>query len=244
MAKARKLGHSSLQDFVRKVKTQIDAEIMRGWAEISSLTEQHPYWFNRDPQAVDMQARRRAALATLLSRPNEVAKLSGAEAWRGLHMQVTALFKVLEVGRCYFLHRGTVEAYFGGPRAGKSDGKPAAAASEAETFPERQPDELTRQYADLYRCLRDASRARVARIGEPAMVKANLSQEAHLRGRLRTLRDSGRLLRSGIRPAIPVLFPKCVHHSQPRHTCAIIGQESTSCSIGPLAALWNGIPAA
>jgi hypothetical protein len=169
-AQARKQGHSSIQDFVQKVKTQIDAEIMRGWAEISNLAEQHAYWTNRDPQADDVQARRRAVLATLLSHTDETAKLS--EAWKGLQMQVTALFEVLEVGRCFFLHQGTIEDYFSVPRAGKSDGKPAVAASEAETFLERQPDELTRQYADLYRCLRDASRARV--VDEAASLRAIL----------------------------------------------------------------------
>jgi len=171
-AQARKQGHSSLQDFVRKVKTQIDAELVKGWDEISNLAEQHAYWFNRDTQADEMQARRRAALATLLSHPDEVAKLPGSEAWRGLHMQVTALFGVLEVGRCFFLHRGTIEGYFSVLRAGESNRKPAVAASEAETFLERQPDELKLQYADVYRCLRDASRARV--VDEAAFLRAIL----------------------------------------------------------------------
>jgi hypothetical protein len=171
-AQARKQGHSSLRECVQKVKTQIDVELTSKWTEIFSLAEQHPYWLNRDPQADSTQAQRRAALATLFSRADDVAKTSGAEAWQGLRIQVTSLFDLLEVGRCFFLRRGTIENYFGVPRNAKSDQKPAVAASEADTFLESQPDELTCRYADLYRCLQSASRATV--VDEVAFLRAVL----------------------------------------------------------------------
>lgn len=154
-----KLGFGAVTDFDRAVKSDLQKFINDEWSLILPSAEKHHYWrFRKDESPEDeLKAKRRAALAVLLSNlnvfPNGHPK---AQDWRILAQRFNALLQALTEAGCVILRKGTIEDYFASePPAGS--GKPESAAVEADDLDRLTMAEFSARYTDVITAIRLAA---------------------------------------------------------------------------------------
>jgi OLD-like protein/putative AbiEii toxin of type IV toxin-antitoxin system len=154
----QKQGHKSLRDFARTVHTDFASSIEKHWDDISEHASLHSYWTKRDPDKDETIARRRAAMAVILSDTEEnISTWPNGEVWLRLRLTISALLDFLETTGCFILRKGTIESYYQDASALTISDKPLAAAQEAKSLIEKDSAFIERSYEDILRALRFAS---------------------------------------------------------------------------------------
>ena len=114
----------------RSVRSDFSQLVDGYWSDVEPLASDHAYL--KDPKDLGV-ARRRAALAAMLSAPeNELHDRCGAR-WLSLRNRWDALLAVLASAGCFFLRRGTIEDYYFG--VGDNVRKTERALAEARPTP-------------------------------------------------------------------------------------------------------------
>jgi len=150
---AEDAGHASLSDLARAVHSTFTQLVEKRWDDIEALVVGHPYWVNRDPDDDETKAKRRAALAILLTQPEE--NLPTHEEWRGIRRRYIALLQFLEGVGCFILRRGTIEDYY--LSATTASEKPRRAVEETLNLASEEHSRIEERYDVLLRALRRAS---------------------------------------------------------------------------------------
>ncbi|MDQ2832610.1 MAG: AAA family ATPase [Acidobacteriota bacterium] len=167
---AQRHMHQDVVSLARGVYQSFADLVTNYWGEIASLAEQHSYWINRDPNATDdTSAKRRAALAVLLTSPEST--LPTQHDWRGIRIRFQALLDFLEQVGCFILPRGTIENYYLCSNLTATE-KPSKAAEETVYLATASRQDIEDRYDVVIRALRFASDAPV--IDEAAEVQSVL----------------------------------------------------------------------
>lgn len=144
--------------------------VANSWSDIAPLAEQHPYWTGRDPDAADdMKPKRRAALAVLLTCPENAVPTQ--HDWTASRAMFHALLDFLERVGCFILRRGTIEDYYLRPDFAATE-NPSKAAEETVYLATADRRDIGRRYDVVIRALRFASDAPM--IDEASEVKSVL----------------------------------------------------------------------
>src|SRR5262249_29364341 len=117
------------------------------WSEIESYAVNHNYY----RYASDGQARRRAAMATILTLPLDVRKKLSVD-WNKIFDRLTALLEFLDEQGFFVLRRGTIEDYYRDAKV-SPDKKITEAIKEANYLLEQSQEFIESHYADLLRVL-------------------------------------------------------------------------------------------
>jgi hypothetical protein len=154
----RRLGHASLQEWVRAVKGELMRAVEAHYRDLATSAEEHPYWTKRDRTKDESIARHRAATAVLLQATDVAVQelTNGATIWAPLRTRLVALLDTLEIGGCFVLRRGDLESYTLDPA--RVEGlKPEGAVVEAALIAERPLDEVRGVFADVVRAIEFAA---------------------------------------------------------------------------------------
>ncbi len=144
--------------------------VTNSWTDIASLAEQHPYWTDRDLSASDdTTAKRRAALAVLLSCPETSIPIQ--HDWAGVRTMFHALLSFLEGVGCFILRRGAIEDHYLCSHITATE-KPSKAAEETVYLATARKSDIEDRYDVVIRALRFASHSPV--IDEAAEVRSVL----------------------------------------------------------------------
>lgn len=149
-------GHPSLFEAVRSAYDRFANAVTVYWDELEPLASTHPYWLRR---RTEDQAKRRAALAVLLTAPRPaLLALPHGDLWERLQRRLTALFDLLEAVGCFIIRRGTIESYYLTltPESQYPD-KITAALFEADSWASHDRDVVLATYDDVVRALRYAA---------------------------------------------------------------------------------------
>lgn len=211
---AQEAGHSNIQQFLREVRNDTCDLIDENWEQIASYAEKHSYWVNRETDAgTEIQAKRRAALAVLLSSSmDEVIGRGWNENWQSIYRRTNSLFVLLEKAGCFFLRRGAIESYYQFSDPGAAAGKPSAAAAETEHFAEQPSMVLTQKYGDIVRALEFAA-------NKPVINEADAVTELAL---------------SVLAPALAKLSPTTTDNELKTMASNILGERASLFSISKL----------
>ncbi len=157
---AARAGHASLLKMDGQIRTDFAQVVTDNWADLEPLATQRHYQSAAEGKGNVEKAKRRAALAAVLSSDEgKLRALTHGQDLVGLRDRFYALLGALEAAGCFLLRRGTIEDYYQAPVAQGSAGKPEAAANEAATFPEVEEANLTDRYKDVLRAIRCAAPA-------------------------------------------------------------------------------------
>ena len=167
VAIANAIGHSSLIDLDRKLRSDLAELITANAAAIDRVVGAYPYW--SDKQDPDVK-RRRCAIAQLLTDPTAFAGELGAKM-TALATRYGVLLDGLKQLGCFILHRGAIENYYADASSGA--GKPARASSEANRLTALTSAQLTTDYPELVCALRYAAPGR--NIDESVLLRAKLA---------------------------------------------------------------------
>lgn len=120
------------------------------------LARGHRYLAPPEETKISLEvARRRAALATLLSQEPEV--FQRLPLWSLLRNRFDALLEVLEAGGCFILRRGTIEDCYANPSPPGAFGKREAADEEAASLIGADEADVRQRYADALRAIENAA---------------------------------------------------------------------------------------
>lgn len=155
---ANNLGAARLLDLDRALRAELADRADRSWGEIETLAAAHPYWRTREPSISEVNAKRRAVLATLLTTPDEqLTDITNGEAWVALKVRFVALLEALEKSGCFVLRRGTIENYYSPFASMDLRAKPQAAAAEVACWTDGSLPALQARYADVVRAMHCAA---------------------------------------------------------------------------------------
>jgi len=175
-------GFGSGSELAKSVYGDFCTCVERHWDEIAVSASVHPYYRNGD-SSDEGRRRRRAALAWLLSEPEEhVANLNGA--WAAIRARLDVLTTTLAELGCYILRRGTIEEYYISNGNPPTPSKLGLAVNEALYIQGADTKTLMNSYADVINCLRFASAAKVINEGE-ALLDLLLACIAPLQARMK-----------------------------------------------------------
>jgi len=173
-AAVEKLGVGSLAQLDSGVRNDFSKLVDESWDEISELAVQHKYYaLARESESDEKQARRRSALAVLLT--EDGARLAGAirfAEWMSIKTRYEALLDVLDKAGCIVLRRGTIEDYYL-DKVSELQDKPASAAREAESFVTSSKNDLRARYRDVVSAISTA--APIKNISENDLLREQLS---------------------------------------------------------------------
>ncbi len=157
-ARVAQAGHRDVMAMDQQLRGDFAEAVSHHWIELEPMAAEHRYLGAVEAEIADDQARRRGALAVLLSEERGKLKcIPHNDIWTTLRDRFDALLNALEAGGCFILRRGTIEDYYSDKGSSFSAGKPEAAAFEAASFAERDLAELCRSYDDVIRALRCAA---------------------------------------------------------------------------------------
>jgi hypothetical protein len=155
---AEERGFASLAGIDSALRNDLAQIVTECWSEIASLVEASIYLAGIGTGAPSEQTMRRAALSVILVQSDEtLSALPNGSRWCALKARFNALLAVLEAGGCFFLQRGTIEAYYGPPAPAPDVDKPRAAVDEAATFASSDEQGLRLKYEDVWRAIERAA---------------------------------------------------------------------------------------
>ncbi len=167
VAIANNIGHPSLVDLDRQLRSELTMLIATNCAAIDAAIAAYPYWSdNHNPDV----KRLRCTMALLLTQPSAFTGDLGAKM-ATLATRYGVLLSGLEQLGCFFLRRGAIENYFAGTSSGAS--KLAGATAEAERLAALPAAQLTKEYPELVRALRYAAPGRD--IDESVLLRGKLA---------------------------------------------------------------------
>jgi hypothetical protein len=171
--KANERGMGSVMEIDRSIRDKFNSLLDPLFQALSPIATKHRYWTSsraQDPDE-DLKAKRRAALAALLSSTtDELRPLVDGEALT-LRTRYNALLEILDSAGCIILRRGTIEDYYFDSYPG-SVGKPEAAAVEMEKILILAETAVRRQYEDVVRAVQIA--APLKKIDENMLLREQL----------------------------------------------------------------------
>ncbi|MBK5957032.1 ATP-dependent endonuclease [Rhodoplanes elegans] len=147
VALADRLGRKNLSDLDRDLRDALAEFMSEHQSAVDAAAESYPDWSSKQASAL---TKRRVTLARVLIDPASFGNAAADEAGR-LRTKYDALLKALGELGCFFLQRGAIENYYHTDSTDRS--KPDRAAEEAAGFDGRDPDSLTRHYADVITAL-------------------------------------------------------------------------------------------
>jgi AAA domain, putative AbiEii toxin, Type IV TA system/AAA domain len=168
---AEQLGHRTMMDLDRSIRSDFSQFVDDYWSDIEPLASDHTYL--REAKDLDV-ARRRAALATVLSASTDELRDRRDPRWLTFRDRWNALLAVLGIAGCFFLRRGTIENYYFS--AGDHERKTERALAEADLILEKELTAVAERYADALVAMKRA--AAVPTVDE------NLYLRSHLGGLL------------------------------------------------------------
>lgn len=151
----QRLGHGSVMELDRSVRSDLTQFVDRYWSEIEPFASDHAYL--KEPKDLGM-ARRRAALAAVLSAPRDELRERFDMRWLGLRDRWDALLAVLAHAGCFFLRRGTIEGYYF--NIGDSERKTDRALAEADLLQDMDAGAVEDRYADVLAAMKWAAAVR------------------------------------------------------------------------------------
>lgn len=147
-------------DIPEAARTAYDAfanAVHRAWDDMADAASLHPYWTRRKLSTPEDQAKRRAALATVMNTsPEQILAWSNGERWLALRHRLEGVFALLEQLGCFILRRGSIEDYYLVEDNPYLD-KIAASLFEAERLCYIPQGIVEAGYDDLLRALRFAA---------------------------------------------------------------------------------------
>lgn len=153
-----KLGHSDLSALDRDLRNELRKLIASDWGSIQANAETHRYWTRKRNDVAIEVARTRAALAVLLSAPeNAIREFLKGQEWLALRQRYQAMLEALDGAGCVILRRGTIEDYFFSAEVEHSAYKPEAAAIEVDGFLNKTPRVIAISFDDPVRALKVAA---------------------------------------------------------------------------------------
>ncbi len=171
---ANRNGHLDLLSMDKPLRTELAQAVADRWVELEPLAATHRYIRGSEGNLPTDKAKRRAALAVVLSTDEATLRnRPHGQEWVRLRSRFDALLSVLETAGCFVLHRGTIEDCYVGTAAPGVTGKPEAAADEAATFAEAVTADLQRHYADVLRAIECAAPA--SPVDENAFLRGHLA---------------------------------------------------------------------
>ncbi len=173
--KGRALAQQHMASDVAELAARVYQAFTRlvdsSWNDIAPLAEVHPSWTDRGRDSTDdTKARRRAALAVLLTCPESA--IPSQHDWRGIRTMFNALLDFLEEVGCFILRRGTIEDYYLFSSQITATEKPSGAAEEMVHLATGSKRDIEDRYDVVIRALRFASDSPV--IDEAAEVRSVL----------------------------------------------------------------------
>jgi len=161
---ALKLGHEDLQEFHKHV-----------YDKFCKLADEYAKSSVDGPggNCCSKECTRRGTMADLLQGFGEgiPSRLNG-EGWKDLKARILLLLRVFESAGCFFLRRGSMEAYYEADRSSRD--KIEAAAAQAEALAQMLREQVREQYDDIVRALEFA--AQVPETGEHAALRQFILQ--------------------------------------------------------------------
>lgn len=164
---ANKLGHNSLIDLDRTLRTELGNVIATHSAAIDEVIGAYAYWSEKQDQDVK---RLRCTLAQLLTAPSAFTGGLGA-TMMALATRYSVLLDGLNQLGCFFLRRGAIENYY--VETSSDSGKPARASAEANRLAALTAEQLTAEYPELVQALRCAAPGRD--IDESVLLRGKLA---------------------------------------------------------------------
>lgn len=145
---------------IRSVYSDFAQLVEQHWLDIKPSACAHPYWTDRDSGTDEPLARRRAAFCLLMGTcPDTISSSANGNKWSDIKERLESVLQTLESGGCFFLRRGTIEAYYMHVPARQDTAKPAAAVEEAERLTDEDVKNVCERYSELVRALRFAGRS-------------------------------------------------------------------------------------